>query len=99
MSVDGARGFTVASRRNDGLDAGLFNDLNQGISVVPLVGNDCSRIKMRDQCRALRHIGHRPYGQAQCIHASVNLGSQSATTSPDGLVLLRTVFFRATAAC
>ena len=99
MPIDGAGRFTIATGRNDGLGASFFNALNQGLAVIPLVCNHSTGTNPRDQCRALRDIGHLPCAQdeadriAQSIHASVNLGGQPTPASPDGLVLMRTVFF------
>lgn len=105
VPIDGALCFAIAAWRDDGLSARCFDGLNQGVAVVGLVGNDRLGLEVLDQRLPLCNVSDlaRSHDQAdriaQRIDTCVDLGCQPTTGSADGLVLMRTVFFRAPAAC
>lgn len=97
MPVDLAWRIPVAAGQDDGLCARSLDDSNQCIAVVALVGDDCLGRYGLDQGRSLCNVGDWSAGQdqadgvAQRIHASMNLGGQSAPRASDRLIA--TVFW------
>ncbi len=92
VPVDLAWRVPVAMRWNDGLSAGSFDDLNEGIAVIALVGDDRLGGYGFDQGSALGDVGHLASGQdqpewiAQRIHAGMDLGDQPAPRAADRLI-------------
>lgn len=92
MPVDRAWRVPVATRRDDGLSAGRLDDLNQGIAVVALVGDDRLGGYGLDQGSPLRDVSDLSAGQdqpdvvAQRIDAGMGLGGQSAPRATDRLI-------------
>ena len=102
VPVDLAWRVPVATRRDDGLSAGRLDDLNQGIAVVALVGDDRLGGYGLDQGSPLRDVSDlsagqdQPDGVAQRIDAGMDLGGQSAPRTTD---FLTARFFWAPAEC
>ena len=102
VPVDLARRIPVAAGWDDGLSAARLDHLDQGVTVVALVGDDCLGRYGLDQGRPLRDVGDLSAGQdqadgvAQRIHAGMDLGGQSAPRASDRLIA--TVFLGAPAA-
>ncbi len=103
MPVRLALSRAVSARGNDGLGAGGFNRFDQGVAVVPLVGNNRSSWNGIDQCSTLRDVRFLTAGQDQAqrvaegINADMDLGGQSASRAADRLIA--TVFLSAPAEC
>lgn len=103
MPVDFALGVAVAPWRDDGLGTGSLDGFDQGVAVVPFIGDDCAGGDRLDQGCALRDIGNLACGQDQtnrvtkCIDTGMDLGAQPAPRTADRLIA--TVFLGAPAAC
>ena len=92
MPVDLAGRIPVTAGRDDGLSAGSLDDLNQGIAVVALVGDDRLGRDGVDQGGALGDVGRlasgqdQPNGITQRIDTGMDLGGQSAPRAADRLI-------------
>ena len=84
--------------------ARLSDHLEEGISVVTLVGQDQGASVSSDQCLPLGDVVTLPSGKqeaqgvAQPIHANVDFGAESASATAQGLGLLAAPFLGAPAA-
>ena len=102
MFIKRALHQTMATRRNDRLDAVAVQMFEDGVGIVGLVGTEpvwMNALQQRDRFGAVAGLtaGKPKSGQAaQPVDQGVNLGAQSAAGSPERLVA---VFLGAPAAC
>jgi hypothetical protein len=88
---------------DDRRDPAVFEDLDQAIGIVSLVGEESLRIDLIEQRFGLREVGglagrQRDGGRiAECIRNRMDFRRQAASGSTDGLIL--TGFFWAPALC
>jgi hypothetical protein len=103
VPVNISLGVAIASRWDYRFCTGGLDDVNQGIAVVALVGDDGAGRDCLNQGSALRDIGNLASRQdqtnriAECIDTCMNLGGQPAPRATNRLIA--TVFLGAPAAC
>jgi len=103
MPIDFALGVAVAPWRDDGLGSRGFDGVDQGITVVALVSDNCASRNCLDQGGTLRDISNLACRQDQTnriakrIDADMDFCGQSALRAADRLIA--TVFLGAPAAC
>lgn len=101
--VKGARGQSMAPRRNHGFSPRGCNRFDEGVAVIAFVRHDRLARDEFNQRRPLRNVGRiatrqdQPQWIAQRIDAGMNLCGQPAARTTDRLIA--TVFLGAPAAC
>lgn len=102
MGIEGALDQTVTTRGNDRLNALGTQVREEGIGVVSLVGTERVRLQIIQQRQSLRAVAGLPAGEtkprqrSQTLNQGVDLGTQPAPASSEGLI---TLFLGAPAAC